>query len=443
MKNVKRSFWLLLIVLSLLWLLADTPVPRPFTYFSFRRVFLQYTGVIAIGLMSVIMILATRPKWLERPLNGMDKIYLLHKHLGIATLVVAILHWWWAQGTKWMVGWGWLDRPGHRPHGHASSPFQQWLASQRGLAESLGDWAFYGVVILIALALIKWIPYHFFQKTHKLIAVVYLLLVYHSIVLTKFAYWSKPIGWVMALLMGAGTISALLALTGQIGRRRKVRGVIKSLTYYPMMRVLEVSVEMGKAWKGHTPGQFAFVTSSKTEGAHPYTMASAWDPEKRSVTFIVKELGDYTRKLHQLLTVRMPVIVEGPYGCFDFEDQCPRQIWAGAGIGITPFIARMKYLARNPGTQKIDLFHSTHDFEPEAIEKLTSDTQAAHVRLHMNVTSREERLTAENICATVPEWESASVWFCGPLAFGKDLRTALIKRGLPPERFHQELFEMR
>jgi predicted ferric reductase len=37
--------------------------------------------------------------------------------------------------------------------------------------------------------------------------------------------------------------------------------------------------------------------------------------------------------------------VEGPYGCFDFEDGQPHQIWIGAGIGITPFVARMKQRA--------------------------------------------------------------------------------------------------
>jgi predicted ferric reductase len=443
MKNAKRSFWLLLITLSALWLLADTPAPRPLSYFSLRSVILQYTGVISIGLMSAIMVLAIRPKWLERPLHGLDKMYLLHRWLGIATLVVAALHWWWAQGTKWMVQWGWLHRPGHRPSHHALSSTEQWLASQRGMAETLGDWAFYGLVILIAVALIRLIPYHFFQKTHWLIAIAYLLLVYHSVILTKFAYWSQPVGWAMAILMGAGTFSALLVLTGRVGIRRKVPGTIKSLAYYPSLRVLEVSVELGKAWKGHIAGQFAFVTSFKTEGAHPYTMASDWNPTEPCVTFIVKELGDYTRRLHELLMVGMPVTVEGPYGCFTFEDNAPRQIWVGSGIGITPFIARMKHLAKRPGTQEIDLFHSTHDYEPTAIDKLSSDAHAANVRLHVVVTSTEQRLNAERLCAAIPEWRSASVWFCGPLDFGESLRAALLKKGLPPEHFHLELFEMR
>lgn len=444
MKNVKWSFWLLLAILSLLWFLADTLWPKPFTYFSFRSVFVQYTGVIAMGLMSVVMILAIRPKWLERPLDGLDKMYLLHKWLGIAVLVVAVLHWWWAQGTKWMVRWGWLTRPVRRPSARDElSPVEQWLSSQRGLAESLGEWAFYAVVILIAVALIKRIPYRIFQKTHKLVAVAYLILVYHSIVLTKFAYWTQPVGWVMGALMAGGSFAALLVLTGRVARKRKVPGVIKSLRYYRSLRVLEGSIQLEKGWPGHTAGQFAFVTSSTAEGAHPYTVASEWDPDERCVVFIVKELGDYTGKLHKLLAVGMPVTVEGPYGCFDFEDDRPRQIWVGGGIGITPFIARMKHLARHPGKQEIDLFHSTHDYEQEAIDKLTADAQAANVRLHVVVTSKEGRLTADRIREAVPECQSAGIWFCGPLGFGEALRADFVARGLPPENFHSELFELR
>ncbi|WP_228766918.1 MULTISPECIES: hypothetical protein [Thiomicrorhabdus] len=85
------------------------------------------------------------------------------------------------------------------------SQLEQWLRDQRGLAESIGEWAFYAAVILIALALIKLFPYHLFKKTHKLLAVAYLVLAYHSLVLIKYEYRAQPIGWVMALMLLVGT----------------------------------------------------------------------------------------------------------------------------------------------------------------------------------------------------------------------------------------------
>ena len=444
MNKIKCSLGWLLLILTAAWLLADTLIPQPFTYFSFRTVFVQYTGVIGIGVMSVAMLLAIRPIWIERPLNGLDKMYRLHKWLGVTGLTFAVIHWWFAKGTKWMVGWGWLTKPERKPRtAEILPPLEQWLRDQRGLAESVGEWAFYAAVILIVLALIKRFPYHLFRKVHHLLAVAYLVLVFHSLVLVKYEYWLQPIGWMMLPLLLGGTLSALLVLFGRVGAGRKVQGVVESIQHYPGVRVIEGTTLVDATWPGHQPGQFAFVTSNKREGAHPYTIASAWDPTERKLTFISKELGDWTKLLRERLKVGMPVTIEGPYGCFDFNDDRTRQIWIGAGIGITPFIARMKHLAKVSDTKKIDLFHATSDYDQTAIEKLTADATAAGVKLHLIVTPQHGRLTAEQIRALVPEWLQASIWYCGPNAFGRALRKDFISEGMSDEDFHQELFEMR
>lgn len=444
MRNIRLLFGGLLIALSAAWLLADTFFPDPLNWFSFRSVFVQYTGVIGLGMMSVAMMLATRPKPIERPLGGLDKMYRLHKWLGITGLVFAVLHWWWVQGTRWMVSWGWLVRPPRKPASTDTlTGFEQWMRSQRDLAESLGEWAFYIAAVLIILALVKAFPYHLFRKTHKWLAAIYLVLVYHGFVLMKLDYWTQPVGWIMAILMAGGTVSALLVLAGLPGKSRKVPGVIRSITEYPGVRALEIHVRLDQGWQGHRPGQFAFVTTRRSEGAHPYTIACAWNPDERDLLFVVKELGDWTSRLRGWLKPGMPVVVEGPYGCFDFGDSCPRQIWIGAGIGITPFIARMKYLAGTPGQQQIDLFHVTSDYDQAAIDKLTADARAANVNLHVHVTPQDGLLTPAMIREQVPEWRSASIWFCGPVPFGDVVRKDFLKQGMPAERFHQELFMMR
>jgi predicted ferric reductase len=203
-------------------------------------------------------------------------------------------------------------------------------------------------------------------------------------------------------------------------------------------------VVLGPGWPGHAAGQFAFVTSDPREGAHPYTIASAWQPAEPGITVVTKALGDHTRRLRERLHPGMPVTVEGPYGCFTFDDGRRRQVWIGAGIGITPFIARMKQLAAQPGHgQQIDLFHPTAVHEEAAIAKLRADAAAAGVRLHVLVDARDGRLSGERLRADVPDWQDASVWFCGPSAFGRALRRDLVAHGLPRARFHQELFEMR
>jgi len=447
MKRIAWTFWVFLLVLSVLWLLADTLWPAQRDYFAFRTVWVQYSGVLAIGVMSLAMVLATRPMWLEPRLGGLDKLYRLHKWLGIAALATATVHWLWAQGTKWAVGWGWLVRPPRKPRAPDDSLgiVESTLRGWRGLAEDLGEWAFYISVALLVLALLKRFPYRWFAKTHRWMAVVYLVLAFHALVLAKFAYWTQPVGWALAALLASGTVSALWILLGRTGARRTAHGVVESLQRYPALGVLETTLRMEEGWRGHKPGQFAFATSNPEEGAHPYTLASAWHAADGHITFITKALGDHTRELPQRLRVGDRVKVEGPYGCFTFDDARPRQLWIGAGIGITPFIARLKFLSRNRqhDPRPIDLFHPSSVLDPVAIGKLRADCEAAGVTLHLFCGPDSERLTGERLRQRVPGWKETSVWFCGPADFGHSLRADLVAHGLPQEAFHQEMFEMR
>ena len=240
MKHIKWGLWGFLAGTTALWLLADTFWPQPFTYFSFRNVFVQYSGVLAMGSMSLCMVLAVRPAWLENWLNGLDKGYRLHKWLGIAALVTSVAHFWFAKGTKWMARWGWITRPARRGAPPASAAdgvqtLEQWLRGFRDVAEGVGEWVFYIALVLMIAALIKRIPYRWFVKFHKWLAVGYLALVFHGVVLIKFAYWKQPVGWLMAVLMAAGSVSALLILLKRTGITRCSTATVVSVTRYPQM----------------------------------------------------------------------------------------------------------------------------------------------------------------------------------------------------------------
>ena len=159
--------------------------------------------------------------------------------------------------------------------------------------------------------------------------------------------------------------------------------------------------------------------------------------------FLIKGIGDYTSTLPAVLHVGDLVQVEGPYGRFSFGSSKPRQIWVAGGIGITPFIARLLALAKQPDGKSDDLFYSTSAPDEEFIRRLRQGAEQAQVRLHVMVTANDGRLTAERICQLVPDWKAASVWFCGPAGFGQALHQDFIARGLSRADFHQELFAMR
>ena len=443
MKSIQRSFAALLLALTALWLLASLSTwPTATGVFAWRGPLIQYTGVLAMGAMSVAMVLAMRPIWLESRLHGLDKMYRLHKWLGIAALVLAVAHWAWVNVPRWLVQAGWLSRPARGPRTPPSNEWLRFLQEQRHLAEQVGEWGFYAAVALIALALVRRFPYRHFYSTHRWLAAVYLVLVWHSVVLLDASAWATPLGVTMAALMAAGTLSAGLSLLGRIGTQRKVTGIIEKLEYLEGVRVNAIDVALQNRWPGHAAGQFAFVTFDRDEGAHPFTISSAWRADGR-LQFLIKGLGDYTRTLPATLKPGQWVQVEGPYGRFDFQGSAQRQIWVGGGIGISPFVARLQHLAAQPQEQPVDLIHCTAEHDPVALQRLADDAQAAGVRLHVLIDARDGRLTGERLRQMVPDWREADLWFCGPVGLGTALREDLSTHGLPASRFHQELFAMR
>ncbi|SON53858.1 bifunctional nitric oxide dioxygenase/dihydropteridine reductase 2 [Hartmannibacter diazotrophicus] len=442
-----RLFWGFWIVLGLLWLALNTAIFSAENFFALRQFVMQFSGVLAISAMSVAMVLSLRPRWPEARLGGLDKMYKLHKWLGIGALCVAIFHWLWSEAPKWAVGFGLLAPPVRGPRPEITDPLRRLLGSFRGTAEEIGQWAFYAAVVLLLIALIKLIPYHWFRYSHRFVPAAYLALVFHAIILLDYGMWLTPLGLVVAVLLLAGSYAAAVSILGRIGAGRRVTGEIAELRHYPGVRSLETVIKLGSGWPGHEAGQFAFATSNALEGAHPYTIASAWNPANPTITFISKELGDHTTGLVDRLKIGQTITVEGPYGRFTFDDGRQRQIWIGAGIGITPFVARLKELATlepHEARPEIDLFHTTREVDEAALERLARDAHAAKVRLHTLIDSRHGRLSGERIREMVPGWQDASIWFCGPIKFGAVLKADFATTGMPiDEQFHQELFELR
>lgn len=424
-----------------IWLAAHRQIFFLSEVFAMRHEWILLTGLFAFAAMAVAVMLSVRPVSIEPPMGGLDKMYRLHKWLGVAALSAAVVHWLWIKAPKWAVGWGWLVRPprGERPQLEGVEAF---FRQQRGLAETMGEWAFYALIVLVLIALIRRIPYGYFRYTHRLMAAVALVFCWHAVVLTEFRDWSNPVGWLTALLVAGCVVGSIVGLLGHIGRRRQVSARITELERFEHNRVLKVVLRLQKPWPGHQPGQFAFVTFDPREGAHPFTISSAWTGDD-TLTFLIKGVGDYTRRLPDTLQVGGHAKVEGPYGTFQFTGPQQRQVWIGAGIGITPFIARLKALAVEHDKRKIDLFYVTQLPDPVFVERLRQHAEMADVTLHLHIKGRDPRLTGEVVREVLPDWQSASIWFCGPAGMGESLQANMQKRGLDPAAFHRELFDMR
>lgn len=464
MKRIKSIILATFIVVTLLWGISANFEPLTWSYFSIRGFAVQYSGIMAISAMSLLMILALRLSFVEKLTQGLDKSYRLHKWLGIGSLVFVILHWFWAKVTKYMVALGILDKPARGAGQGAgemigkglgngagmgvsgqnapdSSTIESIFAGLRHAAESIGEWGFYLLVILIVIALVDSIRYSKFLNTHKVMSLVYLVFVFHAVILTDFNYWSEPIGWLVATLMMMGSVAAIYSLTGQIGKKNKVLGKVEKFNFYVNNRVLDITINTDKKWQGHHPGQFAFVTFLGEE-AHPFTIASVMN-DSGKVRFQIKGIGDFTNNLNCHLKINDEVIIEGPYGQFNFKSETEHQIWVAGGIGIAAFTAQMESLVVKPQFKKADLFYCTESPDPLFIKKIQTLASHANINFHLIDTNLDGFLTAEKICEQVSGWKKSDVWFCGPNAFAKSLQDRFAILGLAESRFHNELFKMR
>ncbi|MDR2838625.1 MAG: ferric reductase, partial [Azonexus sp.] len=77
MRHLNLALAAALLLPAILWLIAESAVFQAATFMDLRRFMVQLTGVIAFGSMGFAMLLALRPRPLERWFNGLDKMYRL------------------------------------------------------------------------------------------------------------------------------------------------------------------------------------------------------------------------------------------------------------------------------------------------------------------------------------------------------------------------------
>lgn len=444
MKRVALSFFAVLGVTVALWLSADASALGATEFRPLRAALMQLTGLVALTMMCVAVLLSLRTARAERALNGLDKAYRLHKWLGVGALGFSVVHWALAKSPGWLVALGWMTAQprGARPRGPTPSGIEGTLRSLRGIAEGLGEKAFYAAAILIALALIKRFSYRWFQKTHRILAVAMLILLFHAVVLMKTAYWTTALGPVMALLWLAMLIGACVVLARRVGARNKSAASITAIRALPESESVELTLAMDERWKGHEPGQFAFVRFAHDDEPHPFTIASAWG-EQRELRFVIKSLGDHTSKLRAALAVGDRVQLEGPYGRFNFESEKPRQLWVAGGIGVTPFLARLDALQRAPSAKPVDFFFCAKAVDDALLREIEARARQSNVSLHVLIEGKDGRLDRDKLAAIVPAWRDADLWFCGPEAFADALLRSLRAEGMRSADQHIELFSMR
>ena len=389
-----------------------------------------FAGSCSVICMALALMLSARPRPAETPFGGLDRMYRVHKYLGVAALLLFIAHYATVPGGPEGDGAGAAPASG----GEEELPI-----------DLFGLIAMIGFTLLIVVTLNRKIPYHRWIVTHRFMGLLFLVVGAHVFLALldgeAIALASPPGGFLAALLLAGLTAY----VWRQILQPRKGRHAFVVAAVNRLERATEVVLEPKGRMFSFEPGQFAFLTidAGGFREAHPFTISSG--AGEGTLRFTMKVLGDYTRRVRDELDPGAGAAVDGPYGRFNPLNGPARQVWVAGGIGITPFLSVLRTMA--PGHGKAIRLHYCVRTAREAlfldeIEARAAEVGGVTVTLFDSEAGR--RLSADAVAAglgSAPgEW---SCWLCGPKPLVTALSGGLAARGMPARRIHAEEFEFR
>lgn len=408
-----------------------------FTFWNAKEQFLYLTGSIAIVYMVICMLLSVRFSFINNLTGGLDKAYVIHKWAGIWAFIFSVIHWF-IEELFIDICKIFFELP---PKIKGVSTISEFAKSLYKTGNDLVEFAFYIIVIVLIVALIKKVPYHIFRYIHKIIPVLFLFIAYHAFTIQIKGAWFGSIGsFILSAVIFAGVIAAVIDLFQLTGSRHKVFAEVIKAEHNEKSKTLSLVLKPAEHFE-YTAGQYVFLKFCHSKEAHPFSIAG-YDKENNTLRFLIKELGDFTRELPKNITKDDIITVEGPYGNFIFNDSKAQQVWAAGGIGFTPFAARLEYLVSlGKKVDNIDFFYSARgeNLYPELAEL----SEKAGVRFHYINTSKDGRMNFDIIKEKIKDIKNVSLWFCGPAAFGAALQKGASDCGISKKDIHYDNFDMR
>lgn len=383
------------------------------------------TGVAALAMMGMGALLSARLGAVEHLLGGLDRVYLVHKWLGVWALGLASFHLVFHAG---MQGW-------------ANGVI---LPLPREVARFVRQFSFVGLMFIVLLALNRNIPYSVWRWWHKLSGPLFLVVVLHWLSIKSPITLASPAGVWLALTAAAGVCAATYKLllyrfvTGQAEYR------VVAVT--PGKAAIHLILEPVGRPIAFRPGQFGFLRM-KADGLrepHPFTIASGNTADGR-VDFVIRALGDFTSKLVAQTKVGMVADIYAPHGRFIRDTQAKREVWIGGGVGISPFIAWLKdeeaghfervtlFYFYTPGRQFPDV---------PVLQAMAAECGVSFVPVPDGPVSAAFQQRFEAIVREAGASE-VDIAFCGPAGLLPVIRAQMRSQGVPESNLHYEYFNFR
>ena len=436
---VQGIFWILVYILLasaplLILLLGKMPEGR-----EFWRELSVALGFAGLALMSLQFALTARFKSIKAP-YGADIVYHFHRQISFVALAFILVH-----------------------------PLLLFIFSPRTLALLniiSAPWRARAGVTAVVLLLVLigasvWrkrlkIEYTHWRIWHGILATAVIALAITHVVLARH-YLNTPFKQTLWIAYG-------IFWVGLLAYVRVLKPILLLRRPYEIESVLP---ERGNAWSltiqpvGHSglkfmPGQFAWITvgnSPFSETEHPFSFSSSTDQQSK-LTFTIKELGDFTRKI-KTLQPGQKVYVDGPFGHFsvDRHPHAEQFVFIAGGVGITPIMSMLRTLAQRGEKRPLTLIYANRDWESiifrEEIERLRDSLALKVVHVlekppvdwteetgFINQAILERHLPKARRCNTI------EVFICGPQPMMNAVEQALSNLGIPYGDYHSEQFNL-
>lgn len=282
----------------------------------------------------------------------------------------------------------------------------------------------------------------------------------HWKIIHRVGYLIIFLGFTHALFAGSDIVTRgplyywwwflMIMTVGAVVYRYGVRNIALRDNLYKVINVVKESPDVrsivmepiGKKVMSYFPGQFAFVrfySQSVPSEEHHFTLSSY--PQKNSISFTVKELGDYTKMLGSLKkgdTAR----IEGPFGVFSNEGMTGPFVFIAGGIGITPIMSMVRAM-RDSGKKENALLIYAAKTESELVFKKELDELAKKAKWFRVVYKVGDHVDSEFLKKEVKDFNTPKFFICGPNAMMKSIEKLLLENGTPKEVIFTEKFSLK
>ncbi|MBT9300158.1 ferredoxin reductase family protein [Pseudomonas sp. TAE6080] len=408
-----------ILVVTTLTLLIEIPIDTWLTSATLSLIL----GTCALVFMAASCLLASRWGVIENLFGGLDRVYESHKWLGIWALVFATYHFVFKANLDVWNSVPILELP------------KYWTRLVRQLS-------YVALGFIVLLALNRNIPYSVWRWWHKLSGPLFLVVILHWLSFKSPITLFSPSGIWLALSCGLGVSAALYKLIFYPFLARA--GEYKVTAVNRGNRALHLTLEPTHNGFDFSAGQFAFLAMRQKglREPHPFTIASAGGPNGQ-VEFIIRGLGDYTKKLCECAKAGMLATIYAPYGRFKRVSQAEREIWIGAGVGISPFISWLQ----DPNGKDFNKATLVYCFTPSRVfppsEELESMTAMRGVQFVRNTGGTEQLAETLREAAAQTEPHKIQVSFCGPKGLLAKVYELMEINRIPKANLQFELFEFR